>query len=196
MKRLLAIILVAAMAACACVVASADTITNFNTNNTASAEVSVAFVNAKTEETIETAETVYSVEIGISDMSFNWKVNNTTETVNKIVWDPATHTYKVGSTEGETVTLTAPEAQTITVTNHSNAAVRSAAAVKGEEVNGVTASVAANGDQVLENAADVAYNDVLKAAKETYTVSVSGTPINLAKGFSLDTVTVTISAAQ
>ncbi len=202
MKKLLAIVLAVSMLITAAISVSAANIASVTDNNSASADVKVAFVNDETGSEVVSAGTVYSVDIDFKDLTFKWEVNQTSTSENAIKWDPSTHTYVENKDEGTTVSYTEPAAITeaIKVANHSNAKVTVAAAfADGEKsaiMNGVTTALD-NADKTLESAAVVAYNDKTATPTTAYTLTPSGTPdSDPTQGFTVGEITVTISAAN
>ncbi len=198
MKKFLVVLVAIAMMLVATLSVSAADITNVTNNNTATADVSVVFVDSTGNVTL-TPATVYNVTVQFGTLEAKWKVNNVTG-AEGMVWDPSTHTYKEGSTSGTNVTFETPDAisTAVTVTNHSNAAVAVVANFSGTKtstVNNATATLS-DGDTTLKSAAEVAYGDTSKAPATTYSISFSGTPTDPTAGFTIGTITVSISAAQ
>lgn len=126
---------------------------------------------------------VYSVDIAWTDMNFTYTG------AGKGNWDPETHQYIGGSEEGA---WTASN-DSITVTNHSNAAVKATASYKAERGYVTTSMTFGN------NAATVATaegTEVASAPSATITVSPSGTLADSADGRKIGTITVNIAAVE
>ncbi len=195
MKKLITLITVLSLALAASFSVSAATVESVTDANTASADVNVVFV-ADDGTTVLTPATVYNVTVKFADLEVEWKVNSITGAAG-MVWDPSTHTYNVTDTDGDNVTYTAPDAITnaVTVANHSNAAVAVSARFdedKVAEANGATATLSED-DDTLASAAASAYGEYNNAASTAYDITFGGTPVDPTQGFTLGTITVTIS---
>lgn len=120
---------------------------------------------------------VYSVTVAWDDTSVVYQKEG------KGTWNPSTHDYDNATEDGWTTNNTA----SVTVTNHSNAAVT--ATIATDVINtGTTYTFSGNGTFDLATAEDTL---VAEAPKDTFTITASGTPT--AGG--TDTFTVTITAA-
>ena len=168
MRKIITILaLVLTVALCTSFAASAATISGLNT---ASEDANVT-VNPKAED--KTA--VYSVDVTWTDVAFTYSAGTTT-------WNPSTHEYDAA---GAAASWTDNQG-TVTVTNHSNAAVT--ATVRFEKSGNV--------DVAIENAEidlPSAEGKDTKAAEltDTATLTASGTPTASGK---IGTVKVTIAA--
>lgn len=154
---------------------SAETKTGLDVtdNNTSTHTVDVTVEGAA-------ATTVYSVDVAWDATDFTYTAPDSG------TWDPATHTY--GGTEGGSWNKNSAKA---TVTNHSNAKVGVAADIDNGTKNGVTASVSV-GKATLETGDGLTPET---ADNTDVTINVSGTP-NTSTGFTVGTVTITLSAAE
>lgn len=152
-----------------------------------------------------TSGTVYNITVAWGSLDFVYK------RAAAGTWDTTTHTYSGGNAAGWQIVsdqlIAAVDdagnytavSSAITVVNHSNAKVSVSPTLEKEEFNGVALSLTHNAaDNILENAAEVAYADVAGADQIVYTLKVSGSP---ADSFVKDTVTpiskitITIAAA-
>ena len=106
MKKLLTAVLTFALALSLCVPAFAATTV---TENGGKQEIDV---NAKYVDSVDTA-TVYNVDVSWGAMEFTYTVSGTK------TWNPETHTYEVSTSGAWTAS-----SNEITVTNHSNTAVK------------------------------------------------------------------------
>ena len=126
--------------------------------------------------------TVYSVDIDWESLEFTYRLGNGT-------WNPADHTVTGGSPGWDESTAT------ITVTNHSNAAVDIKAVFADKTTtataNGVTAELSNNSFNLDAGK----LNDYAGAANNQTTVTVEGTP-STEDTFTVGTITVTVSAAK
>ncbi len=121
---------------------------------------------------------VYSVTVAWDDTSVVYQKEG------KGTWNPSTHDYDNATEDGWTTNNTA----SVTVTNHSNAAVT--ATIATDVINtGTTYTFSGNGTFDLATAEDTS---VAEAPKDTFTITASGTPT--AGG--TDTFTVTITATS
>ena len=125
---------------------------------------------------------VYSVDIAWTDMSFTYTG------AGEGTWDPETHQYS-GSSEGA---WTASD-DSITVTNHSNAAVKATAKFEAEtDYESTTMTFGNNGATVVTAVG----TEVASAPSATITVTPSGTLAQSANGGKIGTITVSIAAAE
>lgn len=197
MKKFAKLILALSMTFILCVSASAATIDANNGSENMPVQIKV---------TEGVGGTVYNVTVAWESMDFTYKKAASG------TWDPDTHTYSNGNAAGWTVdgnqliaevdtagNYTAVSSA-ITVTNHSNAQVTVDAALnnneKTAEHNGVTLALSTDAvDQVLANAAEVAYNDVAGADRIVYTLKVGGIPDSTYTNtlVNINTITVKIS---
>ena len=125
---------------------------------------------------------VYSVDIAWTDMSFTYTG------AGEGTWDPETHQYS-GSSEGA---WTASD-DSITVTNHSNAAVKATAKFEADSGYESTSMEFGNNGATVATAEGT---QVSAAPSATITVTPGGTLADTANGGKIGTITVTIAAAQ
>ena len=125
---------------------------------------------------------VYSVDISWTDMSFTYTG------AGEGTWDPETHQYS-GSSEGA---WTASD-DSITVTNHSNAAVKATAKFEAETGYESTTMTFGNNGATVVTAVGT---EVASAPSATITVTPSGTLAQSANGGKIGTITVSIAAAE
>ena len=125
---------------------------------------------------------VYSVDIAWTDMSFTYTG------AGGGTWDPETHQYS-GSSEGA---WTASN-DSITVTNHSNAAVTATASYQAETGYESTTMTFGNNGATVATAVGT---EVASAPSATITVTPSGTLAQSANGGKIGTITVSIAAAE
>ena len=127
-------------------------------------------------------DVVYSVDIAWTDMSFTYTG------AGEGTWDPETHQYS-GSSEGA---WTASN-DSITVTNHSNAAVKATASYQAETGYESTTMTFGNNEATVATAVGT---EVASAPSATITVTPSGTLAQSANGGKIGTITVSIAAAE
>ena len=125
---------------------------------------------------------VYSVDIAWTDMSFTYTG------AGEGTWDPETHQYS-GSSEGA---WTASD-DSITVTNHSNAAVKATASYQAETGYESTTMTFGNNEATVATAVGT---EVASAPSATITVTPGGTLAESANGGKIGTITVSIAAAE
>ena len=125
---------------------------------------------------------VYSVDIAWTDMSFTYTG------AGEGTWDPETHQYS-GSSEGA---WTASN-DSITVTNHSNAAVKATASYQAETGYESTTMTFGNNEATVATAVGT---EVASAPSATITVTPGGTLAESANGGKIGTITVSIAAAE
>lgn len=123
---------------------------------------------------------VYSVDIAWTDMSFTYTGAGT--------WDPESHQYS-GSSEG----AWAASNDSITVTNHSNAAVKATASYQAETGYESTTMTFGNNEATVATAVGT---EVDLAPSATITVTPGGTLAESANGGKIGTITVSIAAAE
>ena len=124
---------------------------------------------------------VYSVDIAWTDMNFTYTG------AGEGTWDPETHQYS-GSSEGA---WTASN-DSITVTNHSNAAVKATASYQAETGYESTTMTFGNNGATVATAVGT---EVASAPSATITVTPGGTLAESANGGKIGTITVSIAAA-
>ena len=124
---------------------------------------------------------VYSVDIAWTDMSFTYTG------AGEGTWNPETHQYS-GSSEGA---WTASN-DSITVTNHSNAAVKATASYQAETGYESTTMTFGNNGATVATAVGT---EVASAPSATITVAPGGTLAESANGGKIGTITVSIAAA-
>lgn len=125
---------------------------------------------------------VYSVDIAWTNMNFTYTG------AGKGTWDPETHQYS-GSSEGA---WTASN-DSITVTNHSNAAVKATASYQAETGYESTTMTFGNNEATVATAVGT---EVASAPSATITVTPGGTLAESANGGKIGTITVSIAAAE
>ena len=125
---------------------------------------------------------VYSVDIAWTDMSFTYTG------AGEGTWNPETHQYS-GSSEG----AWAASNDSITVTNHSNAAVKATASYQAETGYESTTMTFGNNGATVATAVDTT---VQNAPSATITVTPGGTLAESANGGKIGTITVSIAAAE
>ena len=125
---------------------------------------------------------VYSVDIAWTDMSVTYTG------AGEGTWNPETHQYS-GSSEGA---WTASD-DSITVTNHSNAAVKATASYQAETGYESTTMTFGNNGATVATAVDTT---VQNAPSATITVTPGGTLAESADGGKIGTITVSIAAAE
>ena len=126
---------------------------------------------------------VYSVDIAWTDMSFTYTG------AGEGTWDPETHQYSGGSSEGA---WTASN-DSITVTNHSNAPVTATASYAADPDYGSTTMTFGNNEATVATAVGT---EVASAPSATITVTPGGTLAESANGGKIGTITVSIAAAE
>ena len=132
--------------------------------------------------------TVYKVDITWGSMDFTYT------TAGEGTWDPESHTYSGG--RNGSWSSTAAGAGDITVTNHSNAAVKATLAfASAAPFSDVKGSFTTN-DLPLADASVASAGAPAEAPTASSTLSLSGDPGTFATGTTLGTVTVTISAGN
>ena len=127
-------------------------------------------------------DVVYSVDIAWTDMSFTYTG------AGEGTWDPETHQYS-GSSEGA---WTASD-DSITVTNHSNAAVKATAKFEADSGYESTTMSFGNNEATVATAVGT---EVASAPSATITVTPGGTLAESANGGKIGTITVSIAAAE
>ena len=124
---------------------------------------------------------VYSVDIAWTDMNFTYTG------AGEGTWNPETHQYS-GSSEGA---WTASD-ESITVTNHSNAAVKATAKFEADSGYESTTMTFGNNGATVATAVGT---EVASAPSATITVAPGGTLAESANGGKIGTITVSIAAA-
>lgn len=125
---------------------------------------------------------VYSVDITWEDMTFTYNESGTR------TWDPDTHTYTDNTTAGwDKISAD------VTVTNHSDAAVKVSFGYQEVETTGITGVMSQDSFTL---AAGVE-NDYAGADSDTSVFSITGTPNDTVtpEGVTMGTITVTVAAA-
>lgn len=125
---------------------------------------------------------VYSVDIAWTDMNFTYTG------AGEGTWNPETHQYS-GSSEGA---WTASD-ESITVTNHSNAAVKATAKFEADSGYESTTMTFGNNGATVVTAVGT---EVASAPSATITVTPGGTLAESADGGKIGTITVSIAAAE
>ena len=125
---------------------------------------------------------VYSVDIAWTDMNFTYTG------AGEGTWNPETHQYS-GSSEGA---WTASD-DSITVTNHSNAAVKATAKFEADSGYESTTMTFGNNGATVATAVGT---EVASAPSATITVTPGGTLAESANGGKIGTITVNIAAAE
>ena len=144
--------------------------------------VSTGDYTADVKGTYQAGAVVYSVDIAWTDMSFTYTG------AGEGTWNPETHQYS-GSSEGA---WTASN-DSITVTNHSNAAVKATASYKAETGYESTTMTFGNNEATVATAVGT---EVASAPSATITVTPGGTLAESANGGKIGTITVNIAAAE
>ena len=144
--------------------------------------VSTGDYTADVKGTYQAGAVVYSVDIAWTDMNFTYTG------AGEGTWNPETHQYS-GSSEGA---WTASN-DSITVTNHSNAAVKATASYKAETGYESTTMTFGNNEATV---ATVVGTEVASAPSATITVTPGGTLAESANGGKIGTITVSIAAAE
>ena len=174
MKKIFACLIALMMVLALTLAVSAGTIDN--TSNNESKKVTIKINDSNTPAI------VYSVDIvwGNTDFTYDFGTGST--------WDPDTHTYVGGTQAGWD-----HDSTTVSVTNHSNAAVNLTVGFNGTEKtvshNGITSTISSV-SLVLATAEGTALSS---APSTNFTVSVSGTP-TVSSEFILGTIIIAISA--
>lgn len=128
------------------------------------------------------ADTVYSVDIAWTDMSFTYT------DAGEGTWNPENHEYTGGSEAAWT-----SSDDSITVTNHSNAAVTATASYKADAGYESTTMTFGNNGATVATAVGTQRNS---APKATITVTPTGTLSQSANGGKIGTITVEIATTQ
>lgn len=175
-KKIASVLMATALLAAAGISASAETVPS-----NPSHDVMGTYTDSST------AKTVYSVDVKWGAMKFNYTKSG------NAVWNPEDHSY---DRDGVTGTWNA-EGNTVTVTNHSNAAVKADAAfaaetgVLGNSVTGTFATPSTTLDAGKEG-------NYAGADKEVFTLTLNGDPTDNFGGeeTKIGTVTIDLSAAE
>lgn len=125
--------------------------------------------------------TVYSVDIAWDEMSFTYTA------AGEGTWNPENHSYTGGSEASWS------SSKNITVTNHSNAAVKATAKFEADSGYESTTMTFGNNEATVATAVGT---EVASAPSATITVIPGGTLAESADGGKIGTITVTIAAAQ
>lgn len=174
----LALALVMALSLSVCAFAATDTIDTNGGFKTGDVKVNV---------TPDSTAKVYNVTVAWEDLTFTYNFGS------KGTWLPGSHSYDTDGTPANWDKTSA----TITVTNHSNAAVNTTATFAGGVDTATKFGVTAQISPAV-SLATAEGTAVGSAPSGTYTVSISGTPDNTWAADSNDvvgTITVKITAA-
>ena len=125
---------------------------------------------------------VYSVDIAWTDMNFTYTG------AGEGTWNPETHQYE-GGTEASWTDSNA----SVTVINHSNAAVTVTASFEAETGYESTTMTFGNNEATVATAVGT---EVASAPSATITVTPGGTLAESANGGKIGTITVSIAAAE
>lgn len=128
------------------------------------------------------SDVVYSVDIAWTDMSFTYTG------AGEGTWNPETHQYEGGTEASWTASN-----DSITVTNHSNAAVKATASYQAETGYESTTMTFGNNEATVATAVGT---EVASAPSATITVTPGGTLAESANGGKIGTITVSIAAAE
>ena len=172
MKKLVSMLAVAALTCTMGTTAFAADQTGVNTGD----------YTADVKGTYQAGAVVYSVDIAWTDMNFTYTG------AGEGTWDPETHQYS-GSSEGA---WTASN-DSITVTNHSNAAVKATAKFEADSGYESTTMTFGNNEATVATAVGT---EVASAPSATITVTPGGTLAESANGGKIGTITVSIAAAE
>lgn len=125
--------------------------------------------------TYDQADEVYKIDIDYGSMSFTYTEGT---------WDPDTFTFAEGNWS---------DAQTVKVSNSSNAAITAMVTATTNSGTGVTASVSKPTGAAIASAAPLNPNEYGKAKSETFDITLSGTPtVRTWSDSIIGSVTVTI----
>ncbi|MBE6695211.1 MAG: hypothetical protein E7587_02045 [Ruminococcaceae bacterium] len=180
MKKIFAITLVLVMMLAMSVTVFAEgEITSITENNTKENNIVVTV----TSEYVDPDKTYYVV-VDWTDTTIEIK-----NTVSGATWNPEDHIYEDGNT-----TSSVEGQAAVTVTNHSNAAVKATVSALNFNVTGLT--VDCEGPAVLDDASEVAYGAPGSADSEEIAITVAKDTNEtvIAEGTYNFTVTVTITA--
>lgn len=194
MKKLTALVLALVMVLSLSVAAWADTITSATApSNTAEHGVFATYNGTGTS----IANTKYKVVISWGALAFKYTVDTSNTNVD---WNPDTHTYvskTTGSYAGTWSTVSGNgEDANVTLTNHSNAAVKASFAFDTGKYNSVTASLKKDTTDLVANGCVLATavgTEVENAPSVTGTVSLTGDLPTGASNTKIFTLTVTLS---
>lgn len=178
-KKLFAAVLAAALMAVTAVPAFADNNKITEVNGTASHDVKGTYAAGSA------SDTVYSVDITWGSMEFTYTAASEGD------WDPATHGYKNG-TESGTWSCKNSGGDTITVKNHSNAAVKVELTYASESNY---SSISGSFDKATLSLATAVGTHFDSAPSGTATLTISGGSLDssAAEGVKIGTVTVTLN---
>lgn len=128
------------------------------------------------------SDAVYSVDIAWTDMSFTYTG------AGEGTWNPETHQYE-GGTEASWTDSNA----SVTVINHSNAAVKATASYQAETGYESTTMTFGNNGATVATAEGTEF---AKAPSATITITPTGSLAQTANGGKIGTITVSIAAAE
>lgn len=175
-KKIASVLMATALLAAAGISASAETVPS-----TPSRDVMGTYTDSST------ANTVYSVDVKWGAMKFNYTKSG------DAVWNPEDHSYDRHEVTG----IWNADGNTVTVTNHSNAAVNVAAAFAAEtDVLGDSVTGTFETPNATLNAGEE--GNYAGADKEVFTLNMSGDPTDNfgSKETKIGTVTIGLSAAE
>lgn len=175
-KKIASVLMATALLAAAGISASAETVPSNPSHN-----VMGTYTDSST------ANTVYSVDVKWGAMKFNYTKSG------NAVWNPKDHSYDRGGVTGSWNA----EGNTVTVTNHSNAAVHVAAAFAAEtDVLGDSVTGTFETPNATLNAGEE--GNYAGADKEVFTLTMSGDPKDNfgSEETKIGTVTIDLSAAE
>lgn len=174
MRKIITILaLVLTVALCASFAVSAVDPVNISGLTDATKDANVTYVEKKEDKTA-----VYSVDVTWTDVAFIYNAGTTT-------WNPSTHEYDAA---GAAASWTDGQG-TVTVTNHSNAAVKATVSFEPASNGSATVTIA-NNVIALASAENTDKND---APTGSATLTAGGAPTATGK---IGTVKVTIAAGN
>jgi len=136
--------------------------------------------------THDKADTVYSVDIKWGDMQYTYTIDS------EGTWNPSTHKFDGASSAG--VWSCAEGADEVTVTNHSNAAVKASFEYAAEEgYNGISGTF----DKTTADLVTAEGTDVGAAPTQTVSLKLDGAlDKNVTNPTQIGTATVTLNTAE
>ena len=163
MKKFLTIALVVAMMLSLAVVASAETLDSRENDYTgvSSGNIQIDYIDDSNSE----SATVYYVVVTWADTAMSY-----TKSGNTSVWNPETHQY-----EDQSTTSWTDNTATVTVFNHSNAAIKATLTIANDTVNnGVTLAVEGESTLNIVSAVDKAID--APELEGEFTIKATGAP--------------------